>query len=104
MRFTLISRKWVYIYLTARLADGSDAVINNGDVQIALTPIRGTPNTATVWYTVTYAAGVASVLLAGPQADPTGAVVLDSAGNDLWLKIVDADEVDAVFVARVNMR
>jgi hypothetical protein len=101
MNFTKLSRKYVRITLNGTNADGSPATISNAVV--ALTPQRDTINEATVWYSTTYSNGVATVLLVGSDADPTGGVVLSDLGNDLWIKIADGAEVDAVLVGRINM-
>ena len=86
--------------VTATLRDGSIADLNG--VTVAMLPPRTTPTSATTWETVTYAAGVATVLLAGPDADPTGAdLVVPSGGGDLWIRVSDSPEIDAEKVERV---
>ena len=87
--------------VTATLRNGTPATITG--VTVALLPPRTTPTAATTWATATYAAGVATVLLAGPDADPTGALPVPAGGADLWLRVSDTPEVDAELVERVSV-
>ena len=87
--------------VTATEKDGSPATL--AGVSVALLPPRSTPTAATTWTAATYAAGIATVLLAGPDADPTSAVVVPSGGADLWIKVADSPEVDASRVERINV-
>lgn len=101
MDLSRIDRIYAKIPITAKLADGTTATI--GAVDVALLPPRTTPTGATVWTVATYAAGVATVLLAGPDADPAGALVVPTGGADLWARVVDTPEVDAALVGRVTV-
>lgn len=85
--------------VTAVLRNGSPATVSGVDV--ALIPPRTTPSASTAWTATTYAAGVATVLLAGPDAAGSGAVVVPAAGADLWLRVVDNPEVDVARVERI---
>jgi hypothetical protein len=42
------------------------------------------------------------VLLAGPDASPTSALVVAGAA-DLWVRITDVPEVDTAFVERITV-
>lgn len=88
--------------VTATLAGGGPATLTGVDVAVLLP--RTTPTASTTWTAATYAAGVATVLLAGPDADPTGALVIPAAGADLWIRVVDTPEVDAEYVERIGVR
>lgn len=91
--------------VTATLPDGSPADL--GGVDAALLPPRVTPTAATVWAPTDYVVDPAPawrVLLAGPDADPTGALVVPPGGADLWLRVVDGIEVDAALIERISLR
>lgn len=87
--------------VTATLAGGGPATLTGVDV--ALLPPRTTPTGATTWTPATYASGVATVLLAGPDADTTGALVVPEGGADVWIRVVDTPEVDAEKVERISV-
>lgn len=97
---TRVSRKYVEIDVVATLPGGGSATISGVDV--AMIPINAGPDAATSWTAATYATGTATVLLAGPDAGGSGALVVPS-DMDLWAKVTDAPEVDAVKIARVNV-
>lgn len=91
------------ISVEAALADGTPAVLTHIDV--ALLPPGSTPDADTVWTSVSVVDGVASVLLAAPDADDPGdALLVPTAGVDLWLRVVDNPETQAVKVGRVKAR
>lgn len=71
-------------------------------VDVALVPKRTGPTASTVWVAATYADGTFSVLLAGPDANPAGALVVPY-DSDLWMRISDAPEVDAELVERITV-
>lgn len=71
-------------------------------VAVALLAPRGAPSGSTVWTAAEYDDGMFAVLLAGPDADPTGALVVP-ADADLWMRVADAPEVDAERVERVTV-
>lgn len=96
-----IDKQYVEIDVTATLANGDAAPLDGVDV--ALLAPRHTPTAATTWTAATYAAGTATVLLAGPEANPTGALVVPSGGADLWIRVTDEPEVDAARVERVSV-
>lgn len=99
MDLNRIDRKYAKVTVTAALANGDPATLTGVDV--ALLAPRSTPTAATTWTAATYAAGVATVLLAGPDADPAGALVVPATGADLWIRVVDSPEVDATRVQRI---
>lgn len=69
---------------------------------VALLSPRSKPTLATTWTAATYAGGVVTVLLAGPDADPTGALAVPTTA-DLWVKVTNGTEVDAELVERVSV-
>jgi hypothetical protein len=101
MEFTRISRKYVHIPVTATLADGNPAPL--AGVDVTLLPVNHRPDADTAWTAADYADGVGTVLIAGPDADPDGALPL-AADADLWIRVTDTPEVDAVKVTRMSMR
>lgn len=101
MQLSRISRKYGHVTVDAKLYDGSVATVTG--VSVALLPVGAVPTGDTVWTTATYTNGEAVVLIAGPDADPTGAIVAPST-RDLWARVTDSPEVDAVKVGRVDVR
>lgn len=99
MELARIDRKYARIPVTATLASGAAATITGVDV--ALLPPRTTPTATTTWTAATYASGVATVLLAGPDAAGSGALVVPASGADLWIRVTDTPEVDAEKIARI---
>lgn len=93
MDLTRISRKYAKVTVTA--TDATGAPITVAGVDVALLPPRGKPTAATAWTAATYADGVATVLLAGPDASPADALVVPADGANLWVRVVDTPEVDA---------
>jgi hypothetical protein len=69
---------------------------------VALLPVRTGPTAATVWTPTTYANGVATITLAGPEADSTGALVV-TGDADLWMRVTEAPHVQAVEVERIML-
>ena len=69
---------------------------------LALLPPSGNPTAATVWTTATYASGSVTVLLAGPDADSAGALVVP-ASADLWVKVDATPQVDAEKLERITV-
>lgn len=88
--------------VAATLRDGTTATLTGVDV--ALLPPRAKPTAATTWTPTTYAAGVATVLLAGPDASAPGALVVPAGGADVWLRVTDATEVDSERVERIDVQ
>ena len=101
MQLSRIDRVYGHIDVTAKLPDGEPAVV--AGVDVALLHPRTTPTTATTWVPASYVDGEARVLLAGPDADPTGAQQVPAGGADMWLRIADNPEVQAVKVARIDV-
>lgn len=82
---------------------GGDGAATPSSVQVALLSVgSGGPSLGTVWTTASYASGIVTVLLAGPDADPTGALVVPATAM-LWMKVIDTPEVDAVKVERITV-
>lgn len=103
MQLSPIDRLFANIPVTSTLADGTTAVLSGVDV--AVLAHGATPSANTAWTRATsYINGVATVLLAGPAADPTNAIPVSDTGGDLWIRITDSPEVEAVYVSRIYVR
>jgi hypothetical protein len=98
---TRITRKPVDIDFTVTLSDGNPGTPTG--VQVAVLNRRDTPSAVTTWEDVTYTAGVISLTVAGPEADPTDALPVPQDGADLWAKVSDASYVDAVPLMTVRV-
>jgi hypothetical protein len=93
-----IDRVYVDIAVTAT-ANGSPLTLTGVDV--AVVPRRSEITAAMTWTASSYANGTATVLVAGPAADPTGALVIPATGADVWIRVTDTPEVQAVHVGSV---
>lgn len=71
-------------------------------VSVALLSPRSTPTGSTVWFLADSTADAFTVLLAGPDTDSTGALVVP-ASADLWVKVAATPQVDAQKVERVTV-
>lgn len=101
MNLSRLDRIYGYVDVTATLADGAPATV--AGVEGALLAPRATPKATTVWSAATYTDGTARFLLAGPDATPTDALPVPAAGADLWIRVVDNPEVQAVRVDRITV-
>jgi hypothetical protein len=88
-----ISRREHPINVAAVFAKaGIDPLPTVTGADVALLPKHTFPTSATTWTAAAFSAGVATVLLAGPDATSSGAVVV-SADADLWLRVTSTPEV-----------
>lgn len=95
-----IGRKYAKITATATDADGDSIVLTA--VHVALLEPETKPDADTTWIATELVSGKFRVLFAGPYAAGDGAiVVLDD--SDLWARVTDSPEVDAVWVDRINL-
>lgn len=94
-----IERRFQTIPVSAADEDGNAVTLTAVDV--AALPPRTRPDVDTVWQAATYADGEATVLLAGPDADPDGALAVPAAGADLWLRVTDTPEVLTAKAGRI---
>ncbi|MGZ4621436.1 MAG: hypothetical protein ACXVGF_04895 [Blastococcus sp.] len=101
MELSRIDRVYAHVTVTAKLADGTAATLTG--VDCALLPVRTSPTSTTTWTPASYSGGVATVLIAGPDADPTGALAVPTAGGDLWIRSVDNPEVTTAHVDRITV-
>lgn len=101
VRLSPLDRLYIEVDVAAALLDGTPTTVTGVDVAVLPTPKL--PDASTTWTPADYAAGVATVLLAGPAADPTDAVVVTSPRGDLWLRVTDIPEVQAVKASRVTI-
>jgi hypothetical protein len=96
-----IDRRYVHFPVSATLADGTPVTLAGVDVTVL--PFRSTPSAATSWTAASYSSGQATVLVTGPAADPTGALPLPAGGGELWARITDNPEVQAVPVGFISV-
>lgn len=101
MQLSRVDKVYAHITVTASLADGSPTTLTGVDVAV-LAP-QATPSASTAWTASTFAAGVAVVLIAGPDADPTGAMVIPAVGADLWVRAIDAPETTTALAGRITV-
>jgi hypothetical protein len=101
VELTRIERMYVDIQVTATLAGGGPATI--AGVDVALVQPRTTPTSTTTWAPASYTTGTATVLLAGPDAAGSGALVVPADGADLWIRVSDTPEIDTARVGRVSI-
>jgi hypothetical protein len=101
MEMTAIDRLYARITVSGKLADGTPAVISS--ISVAAIPPRTRPDSNTAWTAASVSGGVATVLVAGPAADPAGAIPIPAAGADLWIRIIDGPEVEAVKADRITI-
>lgn len=96
-----------------KIIDAQGVAIVPTTVELAVLPFGTFPTSVTSWISVTYTAYVRSdsngntgqvqVVLAGPQADSTGAIPIFSTRADLWVRVTDAPEVQAVKIDTVRI-
>ena len=101
MEMSPVDRLYARITLSGHRDDGSPAVFN--EVDVAVVPIRAQPDASTVWKAAEVDGGVARVLVAGPHVDSGGALVVPAAGGDLWVRITDGLEVQALKADRITI-
>jgi hypothetical protein len=95
-----IGVQYAEVTVTATGPDGTPTDLPG--VDIALLPPHHKPTDVTTWNAADYTDGVARVLLAGPDTDPPeGAIAVPPGGADLWLRVVDVPEVQAVRADRI---
>lgn len=95
-----IERKYARITLTAKDDAGAVATVNNVDV--ALVPERSQPTQYTTWEPYSVTDGMVRLLLAGPEADDTNAVVV-AESMDLWVRVTDNPEVDTALIETIDV-
>lgn len=94
-----VDRIYGRIDVTGTLADGSPATLSAVDV--AIIPAHTRPTSTTVWTATALTGRTLSVLIVGPDADQTGALAVPGGDGELWLRVVDTPETQAVRVDRV---
>lgn len=101
IKLTLISRKYVYFDLHAVRANGTAATLTG--VKVALLTIGAKPTGATSWVPAELIEDEGRVLVAGAEADTyQGALVVPKPGADLWGRVDDTPEVDAVKIDQIK--
>jgi hypothetical protein len=92
VHITRITKKYVDVQVAATLRTGGAATLTGIDV--AALPPGGKPRADTIWTPAQFTAGVATFLVAGPDANATDALQVPEGGCDIWGRIVDQPEVD----------
>jgi preprotein translocase subunit SecD len=101
--FTLSRIDRVPRVYTITATDENGAAVALTAIDFALTSPRARVSAATVWTPVTVTSGKAQIVLAGPDADPTGAFSVPEGGADLHQRWIDGAYVDAEFVERITV-
>jgi hypothetical protein len=103
MEITPLTRKIVHIDLKATLAGGEEVRDLTG-VLVALVPHRQDVGASTEWIAANFdaASQEATILVVGFEADPAGAIVVPSAGADLYARVVDTPEDDPALIERIT--
>lgn len=98
-----IATKYVNLAVTATLADGTRATLLGVDVGLA--PLGGGSDSVTTWVPTSFDGRLATFLLAGSAVvgPPAGALVVPVVGADLWARVTDTPEEDAVLVDRITL-
>lgn len=102
LKFSRIDRRLVHLNATATLFDGAPATITA--LSVALLAPGTTPTATTTWTAAGGTTGAWTVLVAGPDADPTGALVVPAGPTDVWVRDIDNPETTAVVAGRVIVR
>jgi hypothetical protein len=100
MNLTRITRQAREVKVAGELPEVDLAALDSVDV--ALTAPRAAPDALTPWTPVEHADGIATVLLAGPDASADGALVVP-AEADLWVRALAGDEVLVGLVERITV-
>ena len=104
MEWTRLTCKYISVDLSSTtLANGDPAAVES--VKAALTPRAEAPNEATVWVDCDLdpQTEIAKVLVAGPDADPGGALTVGENGSRLWMLNPDAPETDLFSVCVIRL-
>jgi hypothetical protein len=101
LHLSRIARKYLYPNATVTLADGTK--VDPSSVDVVLLLGRGTPTGDTEWTEVPLSPQGRRILVAGPDADPTDAVVIPPGGADLWIRVLDEPEVDVTESRRIEI-
>ena len=85
-------RKDAWVDVDVKNPDGSDAQISA--VDLCILPQGQTPTEDTDWTAGVYQNGGVPFILAGPDADPTGALWVQAIRSNLWVKTSYSGRVD----------
>lgn len=103
MELTPLTRKIVHIDLRATLVTGAE-VTDLAAAEVALVPHRADVKASTVWKAVdNWDAPTlkGTILVVGHEVELAGALVVPSAGADLYARIRDTPEDDPAFIERI---
>jgi hypothetical protein len=107
LSWTRITELYVTFPVSPTNAAGDPVTITGVDCALLSYRAKG-PDAATVWVGATWddVTQKATVLISGPDASPPeGTLQLadGSGGGDLWARVTDSPEVNAAFVARIDL-
>lgn len=97
-RVDRVPRKYA---VTAVDEDGAPVVLTS--VDFAVIPPRAAVTQSTAWATVPVIDGAATVMLAGYEATPDGALIIPAGGADLHRRWTEGDFVDTEPVERISV-
>ncbi len=102
MKLNRAARKYVDIPVQVKLRNGK--VVSVATIDVAILAPGTSPVLSTVWTTVPVTANRATILLLGPEAVVVpGGFMIPLAGADVWIRIIDAVEIDPVKVEHVSV-
>jgi hypothetical protein len=101
MKLSPVDRIPARVPLAATLPDGTPATLT--DVALAVLPAYAKPRAGTTWQAVALVDGAAPLMLAGPEADPIGALVVPAGGGTLFVRVIDGDVVQVRKVAALTV-
>lgn len=101
MQLSPVDKVPVSFPLTGEDETGSPIALTS--VVVALLPFRSAPAASTAWSPAAYVNGRVSLTIAGPDADPTGAVQVPAGGAYLWAKDTESATVQAVRVDFISI-
>lgn len=96
--FTMSPIDRVYRTYAGTFTDSTGATVTPASVDVVAVPKRTQLTTGLTWTPATLTAGKLRVLYAGPAADPTGAIPIPAAGADVYIRVTDTPEIQAVKV------
>jgi hypothetical protein len=96
VKLSPVDRRYFYIPVTATLPTGQPTTIDAVNVAVLLRDLL--PDRSTAWTQAVWDEGFAVVLLAGPEADQSDAILVPFGGAVAWILESDDPEVQAVRV------
>lgn len=101
MAFTISPISRVYRTYSGTFTDEDGQPVIVAAVDVAALPRHAPLTSATAWTSATVTDGELRLLLAGPLADPADALAVSHGGSDVYVRVTDNPEVDAVLLETV---